>query len=99
MKRKTEKKNVLRGIDYLFIRELNDIGDDNAESFQAVLSTFKVAHRCFLDPANEAEWLSDLHTARQLHCQLWGLDISIGVTGLCQLSDKIVLTLSLYPTK
>lgn len=72
--------------------------DDRAKSFQAVLSTFKAAHRCwlfFLDPANEAEWLSDLHTASQLHYQLWGLGISIGVTGLCQLSDKIVLTLSL----
>lgn len=31
----------------LFISALHDIGEDNAKSFQTVLSTFKVAHRCW----------------------------------------------------
>lgn len=87
---------MLRGIVSLFIRRLHDIGDDNAKSFQAVLSTFLQSSSQvltgFLDPANEAERLSDLHRASQLY---YHLSISDGVTGLCQVNDKSVLTLFL----
>lgn len=100
VKRKTGKKSAERN-SALFISELHDIGDDNVKSFQGSAFCIQSGSQvltAFLDAANEAERLSDLHTASQLHYQLWGLGISIGVTGLCQVSDKIVLTLSLSAT-
>jgi len=53
----------------------------------------------FIDSANEAEWLSDLHADSYLQEQFMGLGIAIEFTGLCKPSDEIVVTLSLFPTK